>query len=163
LVPDTPIADRLGRPVRGNKQAYSYIEEKTMLILGVLLLLAAVALGVAAVGGGSGTVNFDVLNNTIESTGAQAFLVGAAAGVAAVVGLWLIRRGSRGAYSRRRELRQLRRSQRDQRAADERAEREREQTDREQTDREQTDREQTDREQTDREQTDREKAAHEEV
>ena len=112
-----------------------------MLILGVLLLLAAVALGVAAIGGGSDTINFDVLNNTIESTGAQAFLVGAAAGVAAVVGLWLIRGGSRGAYSRRRELRQLRRSQRDQRAAEE----------------------QTDREQTDREQTDREKAAHEEV
>jgi uncharacterized membrane-anchored protein len=100
-----------------------------MLILGVLLLLAAVALGVAAIGGGSGTINFDVLNNTIESTGAQAFLVGAAAGVAAVVGLWLIRGGSRGAYSRRRELRQLRRSQRD---AEERAQREREQTDREQ-------------------------------
>ena len=124
-----------------------------MLILGVLLLLAVVALGVAAIGGGSGTINFDVFNNTIESTGAQVFLVGAAAGVAAVVGLWLIRGGSRGAYSRRRELRQLRRSQRDQRAAEERAEREREQTDREQTD----------REQTDREQTDREKAAHEEV
>jgi uncharacterized membrane-anchored protein len=119
-----------------------------MLILGVLLLLAAVALGVAAIGGGSDTINFDVLNNTIELTGAQAVLVGAAAGVAAVVGLWLIRGGSRGAYSRRRELRQLRRSQRDQRAAEERAEREREQTD---------------REQTDREQTDREKAAHEEV
>ena len=117
-----------------------------MLILGVLLLLAAVALGVAAIGGGSDTINFDVLNNTIESTGAQAFLVGAAAGVAAFVGLWLIRGGSRGAYSRRRELRQLRRSQRDQRA-----------------DEEQIDREQTDREQTDREQTDREKAAHEEV
>ncbi len=97
-----------------------------MLILGFLLLAAAVALGVAAVAGGSGAVNFDVLNNTIESTGAQAFLVGALAGAAAIVALWLMRGGGRVAYARRRELHQLRRTQRDQRVAEERAERERE-------------------------------------
>ena len=108
-----------------------------MLIIGFLLLAAAVALGVAAVAGGSGAVNFDVLNNTIESTGAQAFIVGAIAGAAAVVGLWLMRGGGRVAYARRRELHQLRRAQRDQRAAEERAERERERAEHaEQTERE---------------------------
>jgi uncharacterized protein HemY len=83
-----------------------------MLIIGVLLLVAVALLAAAAIGGGSGPVSFDVVNNTIETTGVATFLVGAVAGAVLIVALWMVRFGLRHSTARRHELRQLRREQR---------------------------------------------------
>ena len=86
-----------------------------MLIIGLLLLVAVAAVAVAAIAGGGGAINFDVVNNTIESTGTSTFLIGAATGVVLVIGLWLIWLGSRHIRARRREFSRLRRAERKQR------------------------------------------------
>jgi len=87
-------------------------EETSMLIIGVLLLVAVAVMAAAAIGGGGGPVSFDVVNNTIETTGVATFLVGAVAGAVLIVALWMVRVGLRHSTARRHELRQLRREQR---------------------------------------------------
>lgn len=82
-----------------------------MLIIGLLLLVAVAVVATAAISGGGGPIDFDVFNNTIESTGAGAFLIGAAAGAALIIGLWLVWRGTRHISARRREYGRLRRAE----------------------------------------------------
>lgn len=86
-----------------------------MLIIGLLLLAGVALVASAAIAGGGGTIDFDVVNNTIESTGAGTFLIGAATGAALVIGLWMVWVGSRHTYERRREFGRLRRAARVQR------------------------------------------------
>lgn len=86
-----------------------------MLIIGLLLLVAVALLASAAIAGGGGAIDFDVVNNTIQSTGTGTFLIGAAAGAALVIGLWLVWLGTRHTYARRREFGRLRRAERTQR------------------------------------------------
>lgn len=86
-----------------------------MLIIGLLLLVAVALVASAAIAGGGGAIDFDVVNNTIESTGAGTFLIGAAAGAALVIGLWMVWLGTRHLYARRREFSRLRRAERRQR------------------------------------------------
>ena len=83
-----------------------------MLVIGVLLLVVIMALAIGAVGGGTDPVNFYLWDHTVRLTGASSFLVGAAAGAGAIVALWMVSGGARAAYTRRRELIRLRRSQR---------------------------------------------------
>lgn len=98
-----------------NGEPDSLEEEATMLIIGLLLLAAVALLASAAIAGGGGAIDFDVVNNTIESTGTGTFLIGAAAGAALVIGLWMVWLGSRHSYARRREFGRLRRAERTQR------------------------------------------------
>jgi ABC-type nickel/cobalt efflux system permease component RcnA len=86
-----------------------------MLIIGLLLLTAVALVAFAAIAGGGGAIDFDVVNNTIESTGTGTFLIGAAAGAALVIGLWMVWRGTRHMHARRREFSRLRRADRTQR------------------------------------------------
>lgn len=87
-----------------------------MLIIGLLLLVAVALVASAAIAGGGGAIDFDVVNNTIESTGTGTFLIGAAAGAALVIGLWFVWLGTRHLHARRREFSRLRRADRTQRA-----------------------------------------------
>ncbi|HKA69148.1 MAG TPA: hypothetical protein VKG85_08550 [Actinomycetes bacterium] len=86
-----------------------------MLIIGLLLLAAVAVVATAAIAGGGGAIDFDVFNNTIESTGTGTFLIGAATGAALLIGLWMVWLGSRHIKARRREFSRLRRAERSQR------------------------------------------------
>jgi hypothetical protein len=105
-----------GRPnLAANGEPDSLKEEATMLIIGLLLLVAVALVASAAIAGGGGAIDFDVVNNTIQSTGAGTFLIGAATGAALVIGIWLVWLGTRHTYARRREFSRLRRAERTQR------------------------------------------------
>jgi len=104
-----------GRKSAANGEPNSLEEDVTMLIIGLLLLVAVAAVATAAISGGAAPINFDVFNNTIESTGTGAFLIGAAAGAALVIGLWLVWLGSRHIKARRREYSRLRRAEKSRR------------------------------------------------
>jgi uncharacterized membrane protein YciS (DUF1049 family) len=79
-----------------------------MVILGIVLIVLAVVLGLGvAVSSTSSTtlevfgVNFGVMVPTV-------FFLGAAAGAALIIGLWLTKKGLSRGYRRRKEVRKLR-------------------------------------------------------
>lgn len=88
-----------------------------MVIIGVLVLVAAVIVGVAAYATNSGSTdalqNFSFLGYDIEGTTGSLFLWGMAVGAVALLGLAMVLAGARGSARRtrvaRRELKQSRR------------------------------------------------------
>lgn len=87
-----------------------------MVILGLLLVLAALVLGALAVYGlptSGAKVSWDFLGNSISISPTMIFFLGVAAAVALALGLWLMALGARHSARKRRELKDLRRDQRD--------------------------------------------------
>jgi uncharacterized membrane protein YccC len=85
-----------------------------MMIIGVLLMAAAVVVGTGVVVGNTGTINLDLLGWEITNASvAGVFLLGAALAAVLLVGLWMITTGLRRSRRRRLEVRQARRDRDD--------------------------------------------------
>lgn len=79
-----------------------------MIVLGVLVLLAVVAVSVVAIARGGDPVSFKVGSLTFDTDGTGMFLAGAGTLVLAIVGLWLLSKGLAHSRHRRQEMRELR-------------------------------------------------------
>ncbi len=79
-----------------------------MIVLGFLILVAAVAVTVGAVARGGGDVSLDFGSFTVNTDAAGMFLTGAATMLVAVIALWMLRGGLARSRQRRREMRELR-------------------------------------------------------
>jgi ABC-type nickel/cobalt efflux system permease component RcnA len=79
-----------------------------MVVLGFLLIAVAVlaALGVAI--SSSSTASLEGFGFELETTTALVYFAGAASALVAIVGLWLMTKGTARSYRRRREVRSLR-------------------------------------------------------
>ena len=79
-----------------------------MVILGLLLLIAAVIAGIAAVARGNVSVHVDLEWFTLKTNVGVVFFIGAAAMLLFVIGWWMVARGMRRGRQRRREVKALR-------------------------------------------------------
>ncbi len=79
-----------------------------MIVLGLLILVAAVAVTVGAIARGGADVSLDFGSFTVNTDAAGMFLTGAATLLVAVIGLWLLRGGLARSRQRRQEMRELR-------------------------------------------------------
>ncbi len=79
-----------------------------MIVLGLLILAAAVAVTVAAIARGGADVSLDYGSWTVNTDATGMFLAGAATLLVGVIGLWLLRGGLAHSRQRRREMRELR-------------------------------------------------------
>ncbi|MCH8613943.1 hypothetical protein [Arsenicicoccus dermatophilus] len=88
-----------------------------MVVLGLLLVLAALLAGVLAVYGlPSADVNqisWNFLGNTLSISPTAVFFLGVASTLALALGLWLMSLGARHSARKRRELKELRREQKE--------------------------------------------------
>lgn len=86
-----------------------------MVVLGLILVLLALAAGVLAVYGlptaDANKVSWDLFGNSLSISPTTIFFIGVAAAVALALGLWLMALGVRRSARKSRELRELRREQ----------------------------------------------------
>ncbi len=81
-----------------------------MMIIGLLLVVAAVVVGTGVVIGNSESASLEIFDREItDLTGAGVFLLGAATAAVLLIGLWMIAAGLRKSRRRRLEVRQARR------------------------------------------------------
>ncbi len=81
-----------------------------MMIIGLLLVAAAVVVGTGVVISNTEEMNFDVFNvEFVNVSGAGIFLLGAATAAVLLIGLWMMGAGLRKSRRRRLEVRQARR------------------------------------------------------
>jgi ABC-type nickel/cobalt efflux system permease component RcnA len=79
-----------------------------MVILGLLLLIAAVIAAIAALARGNVSVHVDLEWFTLKTNVGVVFFLGAAAMLLFLVGWWMVGRGMRRGRERRREVKALR-------------------------------------------------------
>ena len=79
-----------------------------MIVLGLLVLVAVLAVAVVAVARGGDPVTFKVGSLSFETDGTGMFLAGAGTLLLTVVGVWLLTRGLARSRHRRQEMRELR-------------------------------------------------------
>ncbi|AKT51149.1 hypothetical protein [Arsenicicoccus sp. oral taxon 190] len=87
-----------------------------MVVLGLLLVLAALAAGVLAVYGlptSETQVSWHFLGNALSISPTTIFFIGVASAIALALGLWLMSLGARASARKRRELKELRRDQKE--------------------------------------------------
>jgi membrane protein implicated in regulation of membrane protease activity len=83
-------------------------ENSDVLILGLILVVAAVAVTVAVVQTGGDPVQVHAIWFSVHTNGAVLFVAGAASLLLLVLGLWVLRVGLRRTRRRRREMKELR-------------------------------------------------------
>lgn len=86
-----------------------------MVVLGLLLVLAALAAGVLAVYGlptSGAKISWDLLGNSVSLSPTLIFFIGVLSAIALALGLWLMSLGAKRNARKRRELKELRREQR---------------------------------------------------
>ncbi|TDO47742.1 hypothetical protein EV643_10848 [Kribbella sp. VKM Ac-2527] len=81
-----------------------------MIVLALILVAVAVALGVGVAASSAADANLEVFGAGLGVTVAGIFFAGAATAAALVLGLWLLKKGMRRGYRRRREVQELRTS-----------------------------------------------------
>jgi hypothetical protein len=79
-----------------------------MVILGLLLLIAAVIAAIAALARGNISVHVDLEWFTLKTNVGVIFFLGAAAMLLFLLGWWMVARGMRRGHERRREVKTLR-------------------------------------------------------
>jgi hypothetical protein len=79
-----------------------------MVVLGFILIVAAVAAGVGVGISSSSSASIEGFGAELESTAAGAYFAGAATAIVLVAGLWLMRKGTARTYRRRQEVKTLR-------------------------------------------------------
>jgi membrane protein implicated in regulation of membrane protease activity len=79
-----------------------------MVILGLLLLIAAIVAAIAAAVRGDVSVHVDLEWFTLKTNAGVIFFLGAAAMLVFVLGWWMVARGMRKGRERRREVKALR-------------------------------------------------------
>ena len=79
-----------------------------MVIVGIVLVLVAVATGIVVASGSTPGSDIVVSNFNVSATSAVVFFAGAVAAAVLIAGLWLLAVGARRARERRREVKQLR-------------------------------------------------------
>jgi len=84
-----------------------------MIIIGLLLVLAAAALVVAAVYDGGDPVNLDLLGNNLSTTAAGVFFIGMATTALLLLGMWLTQAAVGRARRRRIERKEAKTRQRE--------------------------------------------------
>jgi hypothetical protein len=85
-----------------------------MMIIGVLLIAAAVVVGTGVVVGNTGAISLDLFGLEITNASvAGVFLLGTASAAVLLVGLWMITTGLRQSRRRRLEVKQARRDRDD--------------------------------------------------
>lgn len=87
-----------------------------MVVLGLLLVLAALVAGVLAIYGlptSGATISWDLLGNSVSLSPTLIFFIGVLSAIALALGLWLMSLGARRSARKRRELKDLRREQRE--------------------------------------------------
>jgi hypothetical protein len=84
-----------------------------MLVLGLILILGAAALGVGLVYDGGESATAEIFGATVDTTVTGVFLTGAATMLALLVGLWLLTSSMGRARRKRGERKESRRRQRD--------------------------------------------------
>lgn len=93
-----------------------------MVILGLLLVLAALVVGVLAfyaLPTASSTVSYDIFGNQLSINPLTIFFSGVVAALLLLLGLWLLSVGAKKSARRSKELRDLRRDQKEQAKLDE--------------------------------------------
>lgn len=81
-----------------------------MVVLGFLVVAAAVVLGAGVALSTSTSAGIDGFGFVVDTTTAGAYFAGAATALVLVAGLWMMKAGTRRTYRRRREVRELRRN-----------------------------------------------------
>jgi uncharacterized membrane-anchored protein len=79
-----------------------------MIVLGLILIAVAVALGFGVAASSAADATLEVFGADLGITVAGVFLAGAATAAALILGLWLLKKGVRRSYRRRREVHELR-------------------------------------------------------
>ena len=79
-----------------------------MVVLGIVLIVLAVALGLGVLISSTGSTMLEVFGVDFGVRVPTVFFLGAALGVAFLAGLWLTKRGLGRSYRRRKEIKELR-------------------------------------------------------
>ncbi|MFG1819633.1 hypothetical protein ACGFIF_38135 [Kribbella sp. NPDC049174] len=79
-----------------------------MIVLALILIAVAVTLGFGVAASSADDANLEVFGASLGVTVAGVFFAGAATAATLVLGLWLLKKGMRRGYRRRKEVQELR-------------------------------------------------------